>query len=107
MQHFKWFGYALCGNTVLKVTGKKSRVQKWHSFNQFYSASGYKCTGHISGWTPCLYTTLTPSRRMWKIPAEFKEDSAFLYVLFLVLVDHSLQLPIVVRIKSFVYWLKV
>ena len=40
---------------------------------------------------------------MWKIPAEFKEDSAFLYVLFLVLVDHSLQLPIVVRIKSFVY----
>jgi len=43
-----------------------------------YRKEGYVCTGDMSAWTKCIYTTLDPKRRPWKIPAELKECSTFL-----------------------------
>ncbi|XP_037299289.1 poly [ADP-ribose] polymerase [Manduca sexta] len=37
----------------------------------------YKCTGDISEWTKCSYTTQNPERKALKIPTEFKEMPVF------------------------------
>ncbi|XP_059048332.1 poly [ADP-ribose] polymerase [Achroia grisella] len=38
---------------------------------------GYKCTGHISDWTKCSYTTQDPKRKLLKIPSSYKNNPAF------------------------------
>ncbi|XP_051142109.1 poly [ADP-ribose] polymerase 1 [Andrographis paniculata] len=41
-----------------------------------YSSSTYKCSGFLSEWTKCSYSTTKPPRikGKWKIPAETKND---------------------------------
>ncbi|KAM3962867.1 poly-(ADP-ribose) polymerase [Aphomia sociella] len=38
---------------------------------------GYKCTGHISDWTKCSYTTQDPKRKPLNIPSAYKKNPAF------------------------------
>jgi hypothetical protein len=38
----------------------------------------YHCTGHLTEWTSCNYTTTEPARRPFKIPNSMKEDNAYL-----------------------------
>uniref|UniRef100_A0ABM0LXA4 NAD(+) ADP-ribosyltransferase n=1 Tax=Saccoglossus kowalevskii TaxID=10224 RepID=A0ABM0LXA4_SACKO len=33
----------------------------------------YHCTGHLTSWTKCTYTTKTPKRKPWKISDSMKE----------------------------------
>ena len=35
----------------------------------------YHCTGNISSWTKCVYTSMEPGRRRWNVPAELKEEA--------------------------------
>ncbi|CAH2107562.1 unnamed protein product [Euphydryas editha] len=37
----------------------------------------YKCTGNISEWSKCRYTTKTPKRKAMKVPKAFADHSAF------------------------------
>ncbi|XP_061405854.1 poly [ADP-ribose] polymerase 1 [Lethenteron reissneri] len=36
-------------------------------------SDAYRCTGNISGWTKCTFSTKTPKRNEWIIPKEFKD----------------------------------
>lgn len=38
-------------------------------------AGAYVCTGNISGWTKCSFSTKTPDRALWKIPQELSDAS--------------------------------
>ncbi|XP_053602526.1 poly [ADP-ribose] polymerase [Plodia interpunctella] len=38
---------------------------------------GYKCTGHISGFTSCAYVSQDPKRSKLKIPSAYKEQPPF------------------------------
>ncbi|VVC90162.1 unnamed protein product [Leptidea sinapis] len=37
----------------------------------------YKCTGNLTEWTKCMYTTRTPKRRPMIVPASYKDGSVF------------------------------
>ena len=40
----------------------------------------YQCTGNISGWTKCTYTTTEPSRGKWTFPEDFMDiDCLWVY----------------------------
>ncbi|KAJ3607121.1 hypothetical protein NHX12_026635 [Muraenolepis orangiensis] len=38
-----------------------------------FKGDAYYCTGDISAWTKCVFTTKTPVRKDWVIPKEFHE----------------------------------
>ncbi|KAM4632765.1 poly [ADP-ribose] polymerase 1 [Polymixia lowei] len=38
-----------------------------------FKGDAYHCTGDISAWTKCVFTTKTPIRKDWIIPKEFHE----------------------------------
>ncbi|XP_063839454.1 poly [ADP-ribose] polymerase [Ostrinia nubilalis] len=38
---------------------------------------GYKCTGSVSEWTKCTYTTQNPKRKPMIVPSAYKEGSIF------------------------------
>ena len=44
----------------------------------FSSAGFYRCTGQMSEWAACTYTTFLPARNPFRVPEEFTE-SPFLY----------------------------
>lgn len=35
----------------------------------------YRCTGNISSWTKCMYTSTEPDRSSWMVPAELREEA--------------------------------
>ena len=38
----------------------------------FQSGVGYRCQGDLSEWTKCQVKTVTPARKKFKIPEEFR-----------------------------------
>ena len=38
----------------------------------------YQCTGNMSAWSKCAYTTSDPQRAKWVIPQELRDDVPFL-----------------------------
>ena len=46
-----------------------------------YSGDQYVCTGNLTNWTKCMFSTREPSRVKWVIPDTAKEASTFLLVL--------------------------
>ena len=37
------------------------------------SGDGYRCTGNMTEWTKCMYITMTPARKAFKIPEEYHD----------------------------------
>ncbi|XP_019618728.1 PREDICTED: poly [ADP-ribose] polymerase 1-like isoform X2 [Branchiostoma belcheri] len=44
----------------------------------FYRSDGYHCSGNLTEWTKCIYTTREPKRKKWIIPDDLKEEVPFL-----------------------------
>ena len=38
----------------------------------------YHCTGNISSWTKCVYSSTEPERKPWTVPAELREEFEWL-----------------------------
>ena len=38
----------------------------------------YQCSGNMSAWSKCTYTSTDPDRGAWVVPKEMKEEIPFL-----------------------------
>ncbi|EDO46812.1 predicted protein, partial [Nematostella vectensis] len=58
--------------------GRLLPCHECHGGMLVYRSDGYHCTGNVSGWTKCAFTTQDPKRTKWVISKELKKTNDFL-----------------------------
>jgi len=49
-------------------------------FLLYFSYTCYRCTGDVTEWTKCSYTTTSPTRKPFDIPTDIKTEYDALYL---------------------------
>lgn len=53
-------------------------MSEFHLPIAIFSYTNYRCTGNITEWTNCAYSTQVPKRKPFEIPQDIKDKYEFL-----------------------------